>query len=146
MNFVSTKLSSWLKALLGGPSGTAPEGGSRMRELTTIEELEARIGGSTANPVFLFKHSTACPTSARANGRVSEYLQNAPETGPEICMIKVIESRPVSNAAAERLAVPHQSPQLLLVSGGKAVWATSHYEITGEAITQAIEQHLNSPA
>jgi bacillithiol system protein YtxJ len=53
-------------------------------------------------------------------------------------MVKVIESRPVSNAIAEKLAVTHQSPQLILLHSGQEVWNASHHNITGENIESAL--------
>lgn len=113
-----------------------------MKELTSLEALQEAVGATSGRPAFIFKHSTACPISAKAHNSVAEYLKGAPNSAPEFYLIKVIESRPVSNAAAEKLEVEHQSPQLLLVKAGEAVWSTSHFDITGEAIKGAIEKHL----
>lgn len=113
-----------------------------MTELTSLEALTEAVGATSEKPAFIFKHSTACPISAKAHGNVAQYLKGAPDSAPEFYLIKVIESRPVSNAMAAELAVEHQSPQLLLVKAGKAVWSTSHHGITGEAIDGAIRKHL----
>ena len=53
---------------------------------------------------------------------------------PEVRMVKVIESRPVSNAIAEALGVEHKSPQLILVRERKALWSTSHFDISAKNI------------
>lgn len=116
-----------------------------MKEITTQDQLDKCIDESKSMPVFLFKHSTACPTSASANGRVREAIAAAPQDYPEFQMIKVIESRPVSNTVAERLGVQHASPQLILVQGGKAVWTASHYQITPSAIAAAVDRHVPAP-
>jgi bacillithiol system protein YtxJ len=110
-----------------------------VNEITTLEQLEDALAASQQQPVFLFKHSTACPVSAGAHEKVRQYLNN-PNGGekPTFYLIKVIESRPVSNAIEEKLAVRHQSPQLLLVKGGQAVWNASHYGIHGDAIAEAL--------
>lgn len=111
-----------------------------MTELTTMEQFEAKTGAAEEQPVFIFKHSTTCPISAGAYRRVQDYLRMAGESAPEFCLIRVLESRPVSNAIAERLGVAHQSPQLLLVRGGRCVWHTSHYDITAESIEKALRE------
>ena len=115
-----------------------------MKEITTVDEARELIAGSQNVPTLLFKHSTTCPISARAAMRVQEFIESAPENAPAIHLIKVIESRPVSNAIAADLGVTHQSPQMILVSGGKAVWDASHGNITPAAIEEAIRAHLVS--
>ena len=109
-----------------------------MNEIATAEELEACLEASAEGPRFIFKHSTRCPISAGAFGRVRDYLDRAPETDPPMYLLKVVESRAASNAVAEALGVPHESPQLLLVDKGECVWATSHHTITAESIAAAI--------
>ncbi len=113
-----------------------------MRELKTVEELDACLSATSENPVLIFKHSTRCAISAAASRRLSEYLAAAPDTDPELVMVKVVEARAVSNAVAEKLGVHHQSPQLILVQNGKATWSTSHGSIGGRAITEAVEKYV----
>jgi bacillithiol system protein YtxJ len=112
-----------------------------MKELTSLDAWEAAFAASDEKPIFLFKHSTRCPISAGAHDRVVSFLAHAPQGRPEFYLIKVIESRPVSNAIAETLGVPHQSPQLILLKGRKAVWFSSHYGITEDSVTDAIKEH-----
>lgn len=125
--------------LLDGGALTT-RGGDAVRELKTVEELDAFLSETAEKPALLFKHSTRCGISAAASGRLSKYLDSAPDTDPEMVMVKVVESRPVSNAVAEKLGVHHQSPQLILVQNGKAVWSTSHGGISGDAIAKALEE------
>jgi bacillithiol system protein YtxJ len=49
-------------------------------------------------------------------------------------LVKVIESRPVSNQIAEDLGVKHESPQVILLKGGASYWNASHWAITEEHI------------
>ena len=112
-----------------------------MRELTNLEQFDEMLKEAAERPILLFKHSTTCPISAGAYRRVQEYLKQAGEAGiPELWLVRVHESRAVSNAIAERLGVPHKSPQLLLVQGGKCVWNTSHYDIGAENIEKALKE------
>ncbi|QSO49689.1 bacillithiol system redox-active protein YtxJ [Alicyclobacillus mengziensis] len=53
-------------------------------------------------------------------------------------MVKVIESRSVSNAIANDLRVRHQSPQVLLLQGGKVLWTASHWDITEKSLEKAL--------
>lgn len=110
-----------------------------VKELTTVEQFDACLADASAGLVFIFKHSTACPISAGAHAKVVKYIDEAQGSDlPPFYLVKVIESRPLSNEIAERLAVVHKSPQLILVADGKAVWSASHHGIHGEAISQAL--------
>ena len=118
--------------------------GPHVKELTQVDDLEAAVAASKEHPIFVFKHSTACPISGRAAVRVDKYLAETGEKAPDFVMVKVIESRPVSNAIAEKLGVQHESPQLLLLKDGKAIWNTSHGNITAENIEKALHEHAES--
>ncbi len=112
-----------------------------MDEITTMEQLDAALKASAECPAFFFKHSTACPVSAGALRRANEYLARSHAGGvdlPAFYLIKVIESRPVSNALAKKIGVEHQSPQIILVDQGLAAWHTSHFDINAENIEKAL--------
>jgi len=101
--------------------------------------LDLALAQGHAGPVVFFKHSTTCPISASAYRRVEAYLNEAKDTAPPLYIVKVIESRPVSNAIASQLAIPHESPQVILVHKGAALWHASHGAITAEAIADSLE-------
>lgn len=109
-----------------------------MQQLTTETELDDCLEKTAETPAFIFKHSTACPTSAFAYKRVANYIQEKPDF-LSFYLVHVIESRPISNAITARLNVPHQSPQLLLVKGDTVIWDTSHAGITEDAIKDALK-------
>lgn len=110
-----------------------------MREIESMDDLDTAIADSAAKPVLIFKHSTRCPISSRANARVGDYLAAKGDDAPDIRMLKVVEARSVSLAAADKLDVEHQSPQLILLSGGKSIWNTSHHNIRAENIDEALK-------
>jgi bacillithiol system protein YtxJ len=88
---------------------------------------------------LLFKHSTTCPISARANLEVQKYEKSA--TLP-ILQVLVIESRPLSLSIAEDHQVQHASPQVILFKDGKSVWNTSHGHITEANLSDAVERRI----
>lgn len=108
-----------------------------MNEITRPEDWERIVAESATGPVFVFKHSTSCPVSFAAHHRVVEHWDGRADL-PPLYLVKVIESRPLSNAIAAATGVTHQSPQLLLIRDGKAVWNTSHGGITGGAVDEAL--------
>ena len=110
----------------------------RLKELRTIEELDQALSGSADRPVLLFKHSLACPISSRAFSEFESYLEQA---DPHISykLITVQTARSVSNEAASRLQIEHESPQAILVRDGRGIWIASHSGITVSSIAQAIQ-------
>jgi len=104
-------------------------------EITTIPEWENVLQQSKEKPVIVFKHSTTCPISAAA---YSEFT--ALETNADAYIVKVIESRPVSNEIESNLSIQHQSPQAFVISNEQAVWNASHRNITQENITKALSE------
>ena len=88
-------------------------------------------------PVWIFKHSTACGTSFHAHEEVSAFAATHPDA--RIGMVVVQTARPVSNYIAERLGKMHASPQLFLVRDGAIAWHGTHYSITAEAMAKASE-------
>jgi bacillithiol system protein YtxJ len=105
-------------------------------ELDTSEALASCMARSEIGPVFVFKHSTRCPISSRAHSEVQRYIEGAGALGLPVYLNYVVESRPVSNEIERTLGVRHESPQLLLISGGEVVWHTSHGGIRAETMTQ----------
>ena len=112
---------------------------SLLSEIRDVNQLSQDIEGSKDKPVLLFKHSLTCPISSRAYREFERYLE-APNPGVSYRLITVQHSRQVSDEAAERLGVRHESPQAILVLDGKAVWQASHMEITAEEIEKALAE------
>ena len=118
--------------------------GPHVPEILTEEHWKTVVEASMDAPVFVFKHSTQCPVSACAAYRTNKFLtEQAGGGSPKFYYVKVIETRPVSKQIEAETAVKHESPQLLLLDNGKAVWDTSHEHITGNAIKKAVKKHAS---
>ena len=104
---------------------------SPVSDAAALEELFAR---SNEEPVLLFKHSTACPISARA------YREMQGVRVP-VSILVVQESRDVSRQVAERTGVTHETPQALVLRNGRAVWNASHFDITSDVVEQAVREN-----
>jgi len=66
---------------------------------------------------------------------VDDYAKDHPDQ--PIGRVVVQNHREVSNHIADRLGVTHQTPQVILVRNGKALWHASHFKITDEAMADA---------
>lgn len=110
---------------------------AKLEDLRSVTDLDRAIGESSERPVLLFKHSLTCGVSTRALGELQSYLNKA---DPRISckLITVQSARAVSDEAASRLQIEHQSPQAILVRNGRELWNASHYDITASALDRAI--------
>jgi bacillithiol system protein YtxJ len=93
--------------------------------------LERLLARSHEGPVLLFKHSSTCPISARAYREMQEVRS-------PVSIVVVQRSRELSREVAARIGVPHESPQALVLRNGRAVWSASHFEVTADAVEQAL--------
>lgn len=109
-----------------------------MEALTTPEAAEAFLVRHGDAPVLVFKHSTRCPISASALRRTEVWLGERGAAAPPAARVNVVENRAVSNFLAERLGIPHASPQALLCRAAEPFWHASHGRITGEALDAAL--------
>ncbi|MCU6797947.1 MULTISPECIES: bacillithiol system redox-active protein YtxJ [Paenibacillus] len=111
---------------------------SQWREIDSQEEWNQLFEGSSEKPVVVLKHSTTCPVSANALQEFENYLNKQPNEQVDYVLVKVIESRPVSNQIAEDTGVKHASPQILYVKDKESVWNTSHWAVTEAHITAVL--------
>lgn len=100
-------------------------------DAAALEELFSR---SHTEPVLLFKHSTACPISARAYGQMGGVKT-------PVAIVVVQQSRDVSRQVEERTGVQHETPQALVIRNGRAVWNASHFDVTADAVEQAVREN-----
>lgn len=109
------------------------------KEITSIEEWNNVYENSASRPLVVFKHSTTCPVSANAYEEFNNYLDSKPREDVEYVLVKVIESRPVSNQIAEDTSVKHESPQIIYIDKKAKVWTASHWSITKAHITAVLD-------
>ena len=85
---------------------------------------------------LIFKHSTRCIISKMAlKNFESDFLLH---DVIDAYYLDLIAYRDISNEIAEVFAVEHQSPQILLIKNGVAVYAASHESIDANVLTKII--------
>lgn len=108
------------------------------KEITTLEEWDNMLENSKKRGQVILKHSTACPVSSNALREYEDYLDGSPNNNVDYTLVKVIESRPVSNKIAEDLNVKHESPQIIFVKDKSKYWTASHWSVTTEHMTAVL--------
>lgn len=100
--------------------------------LTDLGQLNDMISLSNEKPVAIFKHSTRCSVSRMALKQFENEFDLSDKVTPYF--LDLIAYRDISNEIANRFGVTHQSPQLLLIKDGKAIYNVSHSDIDAEAL------------
>jgi bacillithiol system protein YtxJ len=123
----------------------APIGRTPWHNLDHRETLDQVIARSHELPVLLFKHSTRCSISSMALSRVEHAWSFEPDQ-IEPWFLDLISHRDISHAIAERLGVPHQSPQAIIVRNGEVIYNASHSGISVADMAAAISASAEGAA
>jgi bacillithiol system protein YtxJ len=110
---------------------------SNITTLSDLDMLEAAIAESRERPVLLFKHSRTCGISCEALDELHAHVERG-GAGATYKMITVQSHRRISDEAAARLGVRHETPQAILLRNGRPVWKASHFRITADELARQI--------
>ena len=104
--------------------------------LTEISQLDEIVENSSNKTIGIFKHSTRCSISRFALKQFeNEYNL---EDKVDLYFLDLLNHRDISNEIANRFQVMHQSPQLILVKNGVAVYDDSHSDIQAEVLEKYV--------
>ena len=128
---------SFLNSIFGNSENTdTPKSNVNWTELTDLAQLMEIEAISNVKPVVIFKHSTRCSISRMALKQFErEFDLN--ET-VDAYFLDLIAHRDISNEIASRFNVYHESPQLILIKNGKAVYDVSHSDIDAVALKEKV--------
>lgn len=107
------------------------------RKLTDLGLLNEIVELSNEKPVLIFKHSTRCSISRYSLKQFENDFELEDRIIPYY--LDLLNHRDISNAIADRFGVFHQSPQIIVIKDGKAIFDTSHESIDA----RKLEQYLN---
>jgi bacillithiol system protein YtxJ len=109
-----------------------------LTHLSHIDELDAAIAESLDRPVLLFKHSRTCGVSCEALDELHAHVGRS-DARASYKLITVQSHRRVSDEAATRFGIRHETPQAILLRGGRPVWNASHFRITARQLDKVLE-------
>jgi bacillithiol system protein YtxJ len=118
---------SFLKNMFGNAEENNNNSTIKWNILSDLGELNEIINLSHDKPVVIFKHSTRCSVSRMALKQFENEFDFQDKVTPYF--LDLIEFRDVSNEIANRFDVVHQSPQIILIKDGKAIYNASHSDI-----------------
>lgn len=133
----TSQIMSFLNSIFGSSENTdSQKSNINWIPLTNLAQLNDIESISNVKPIVIFKHSTRCSISRMALKQFErEYTLD--ET-VDAFFLDLIAYPDVSNEIANRFNVYHESPQLILIKNGKAVYDVSHSDIDAEALKNKI--------
>lgn len=105
---------------------------SDLHSLSQLDDI-----ASSTQPVLILKHSTRCSISIMAKGR----LERAWKADSQVLTpyyLDLLAHREISNEIAKRFQIQHESPQVLLISGGACIYSASHQDIQYDDIMEQV--------
>jgi bacillithiol system protein YtxJ len=124
------------KNIFGDSEESNNESKMAWSKLTDLGQLNEIINESTEKPVAIFKHSTRCSISRMALRQFEQEFDLEGKVLPYY--LDLLEHRDISNEIANRFNVYHQSPQLIVIKDGKAVYDRSHESIDAKKLVDFV--------
>ena len=101
---------------------------SLWKKIESEKDLELAVEKSFQQKILIFKHSTRCFISKTVLRSFEKQMQNS-DKNYSYFFLDLIAHRNISNEIESRFDVTHQSPQLIVLENGKAVYDASHQSI-----------------
>jgi bacillithiol system protein YtxJ len=118
---------------------------TKILTMEAVSDVARARAASYAGPVLLLKHSAWCGISSTALYAFRRHAER--ETDVPHWMVTIQTHPPVSEFITRTLHVAHQSPQLILLHAGAALWTRSHREISLATLQEALAAwHAEGPA
>ena len=105
-------------------------------KLRSSDQLAVIREESKQSPILIFKNSSRCSISKMALDRL-ERKWNVEAAAIKPYFLDVLAHREVSNHVAAQFDIEHESPQVLLIRNGSAIYDSSHLEIEFREILAA---------
>lgn len=97
------------------------------------EQLDQIVEESKSQPVLIYKHSTRCGISGMTMNRL-ERSWSDDLNKLKVYYLDLIAFRALSNEVANKFGVYHESPQVILIKEGNAIYDASHMDISTDQI------------
>jgi bacillithiol system protein YtxJ len=117
------KLHSLFKSSFGS-GGKKQEADFPWKPLENWEVIEG-LQEVSGRPRVIFKHSTRCGLSGMMLRRFQQNWEQAQDQA-DFYLLDLVNHRDLSDAIARRFEIPHQSPQVLILEGGRVSDHDSH--------------------
>lgn len=106
--------------------------------ITDSSQVAPIIEASKEKSQLIYKHSHRCSVCFVSKGAL-EQAADAIKEDADMYFVNVVNNRKASDLIATELDVRHESPQVILIRDGEAIWNASHGKINADVILE----HLN---
>lgn len=96
--------------------------------------LDDLIEQSREQPVLLMNYDPYCGVNAAVR-------RDVVTLDADVAVVDVDANHDLGQTVAKKTGVRHESPQMILLKDGKAVWSASHFSITAGAVRAALAEH-----
>ncbi len=120
----------FLKTIFGNDKN---ENADFWHSIESDEDLEEVKKNSESEKVIIFKHSTRCFISKSVLKNFENEVRNE-KPDVRFYFLDILKFRNLSDAIARDYKVVHQSPQILVIKDGAAVYNASHEQINLKTI------------
>jgi bacillithiol system protein YtxJ len=110
----------------------------KWNELNNLQQLGQLLKDSHDKKVLIFKHSTRCSISRAALDRLERNWKQDEVGEVQPYFLDLISCREISNQIERDLRVDHESPQLIVIFKGAAVYHRSHFAIDYQDLKQQL--------
>ena len=105
-------------------------------DLTDMQEIANIKQRSFEKPQIIFKHSTTCGISSVALNR---FKNSTTFAEADYYILDLRKHRDISQLVAKTFEVQHESPQVIVVKDGNAIYHESHFSISMDAIMNVLQ-------
>ena len=113
----------------------------RITILTTPEQVDQFLAANKTAAIF---KAGICHKTQSAFEHVQAQFEDRDDL--PLGIIRVVEARAASNHVEKATGVRHESPQLLLFKDGRPVFDGDNWDITAEAVAEALRDHFSRVA
>jgi bacillithiol system protein YtxJ len=113
----------------------------RITILTTPEQVDQFLAANKTAAIF---KAGTCHKTPSAFEHVQAHFEGRDDL--PLGIIRVVEARAASNHVETLTGVRHESPQLLFFKDGKPVFDRDNWDITAEAVSEALNDHFTRVA
>lgn len=104
-----------------------------LNENEQLNEIDLK---SNSKIQAIYKHSTRCSISNMTNKILNRELKDINENIIDVYYLDLILFRDLSNNVSTRYTIEHESPQILIIKGGKCIYCASHSDVSLEKALQ----------
>ena len=94
-----------------------------------IEDIKRK---SETKEIVIFKHSTSCGISGFVLKQFEKDIESSAYSHIEFYLLDLLKWRAISNKISDDFNIRHESPQVLKIKNGIAVYNKSHSNILAE--------------